>query len=117
MEYCQDRNSSTVSVYRLQASSSESRPPRTAATTSALRRMTQRLVPGAGKSAIVSGLPSGPITYLARGRRGSVIRKTHALRGRTEVHIYRPRLKICLSAWLQLVIPFGAVAGTPCDVS
>src|SRR5437660_9545783 len=79
MEYCQDRNSSTVSVYRLQASSSERSPPRTAATTSALRRMTQRLVPGAGKSAIVSGLPSGPITYLALGRRGSVMNKlTHS---------------------------------------
>src|SRR6187399_1311219 len=73
IEYCQDRNSSTVSVYRAQASSSESRPPRTAATTSALRRMTQRLVPGAGRSAIVSGLPSGPITYLTLGRWGSVI--------------------------------------------
>ena len=73
IEYCQERNSSTVSVYRQQASSSERSPPRTAATTSALRRMTQRLVPGAGKSAMVSGLPSGPMTYLARGRRGSVI--------------------------------------------
>src|SRR5580704_2188719 len=73
MEYCQDRNSSTVSVYRLHASSSESRPPRTAATTSALRRITQRLVPGAGKSAIVRGEPSGPITYLTLGRWGSVI--------------------------------------------
>ena len=38
----------------------DSRPPRTAAITSALRRMTQRLVLGAGKSVIVSGLPSGP---------------------------------------------------------
>jgi hypothetical protein len=38
-----------------------------------LRRITQRLVPGAGKSAIVSGLPSGPITYFALGRRGSVM--------------------------------------------
>src|SRR2546422_173952 len=63
----------TVLVLRLQASSSERSLPRTAATTSALRRMTQRLVPGAGKSAMVSGLPSGPMTYLARGRRGSVI--------------------------------------------
>ena len=50
MECCQERNSSTVSVWRLQASSRESRPPRTAATTSALRRMTQRVVAGAGKS-------------------------------------------------------------------
>src|SRR5262245_52913033 len=102
MEYCQERNSSTVSVYRLQASSSESSPPRTAATTSALRRMTQRLVPGAGKSAIVSGLPSGPITYLALGRRGSVMNKlTHStdqLSGQT----YSPPLKIYLSTTLQL---------------
>src|SRR5262249_59479673 len=56
-----------------------SRPPRTAATTSALRRMTQRLVPGAGRSAIVSGLPSGPMTYLALGRRGSFMNQlTHS---------------------------------------
>src|SRR3954466_7193762 len=76
---CQERNSSTVSVYRLHASSSESRPPRTAATTSALRRITHRLVPGAGRSAIVKGLPSGPMTYLALGRRGSVMHKlTHS---------------------------------------
>src|SRR5258706_2915274 len=73
MENCQDRNSSTVSVYRLQASSRESRPPRTAATTSAFRRITHRLVPGAGRSAIVNGLPSGPITYFTLGRCGSVI--------------------------------------------
>ena len=33
-----------------------------------LRRMTQRLVPGAGKSAIVKGLPSGPMTYFTLGR-------------------------------------------------
>ena len=57
---------------RLQASSRERRPPRTAATTSALRRMTQRFVPGVGKSAIVNGLPSGPITYWVLGRRGSI---------------------------------------------
>src|SRR5215467_11405001 len=73
IEYCQARNSSTVRVYRLQASSSDNRPPRTAATTSALRRITQRFVPGAGRSAIVSGLPSGPITYFALGRWGSVM--------------------------------------------
>ena len=47
------------------------RPPRTAATTSALRRITQRFVPGAGRSAIVSGLPSGPMTYFTLGRWGS----------------------------------------------
>jgi hypothetical protein len=39
-----------------------------AATTSALRRITHRLVEGGGKSAIVSGEPSGPITYLTLGR-------------------------------------------------
>ena len=48
-------------------------PPRTAATTSALRRMTRRFVPGAGKSAMVRGEPSGPMTYLTLGRWGSVI--------------------------------------------
>src|SRR4029078_11058064 len=73
IEYCQERNSSTVSVYRAQASSSDSKPPRTAATTSALRRTTQRLVVGGGRSAMVSGLPSGPITYLTLGRWVSVI--------------------------------------------
>src|SRR5215510_2599207 len=73
IEYCQERNSSTVSVYRAQASSSDNKPPRTAATTSALRRMTQRLVVGGGRSAIVSGLPSGPITYFTLGRWASVI--------------------------------------------
>ena len=56
----------------VQASSRESRPPRTAATTSALRRITQRFVPGVGKLAIVKGLPSGPMTYGVRGRRGSI---------------------------------------------
>jgi hypothetical protein len=47
---------------RPHASSSESNPPRTAATTSALRRGTQRFGPDAGRSAIDRGLPSGPIT-------------------------------------------------------
>jgi hypothetical protein len=68
IEYCQARNSSTVSVYRLHASSSESNPPRTAATTSALRRGTHRLAAGAGRSAIVSGPPSGPMTNFILGR-------------------------------------------------
>src|SRR5580704_15539630 len=96
IEYCQDRNSSTVSVYRLHASSSDSNPPRTAATTSALRRITQRLVPGAGKSAIVSGEPSGPMTYLTLGRWGSVI----STLTNSTTHCGRPYagpLKICLS--------------------
>jgi hypothetical protein len=44
------------------SSSKERSPPRTAATTSALRRITQRVAPGAGRSSIVSGLPSGPMT-------------------------------------------------------
>ena len=44
-----------------------------------LTPITQRLVPGAGRSAMVSGLPSGPITYLALGRRGSVMNQlTHS---------------------------------------
>ena len=32
------------------------------------RRITQRRVFGGGRSAIVNGLPSGPITYFAFGR-------------------------------------------------
>jgi len=47
------------------------------ATTSALRRITQRVVPSAGRSAIVSGLPSGPITYLSLGWWGSVMLFSH----------------------------------------
>jgi hypothetical protein len=39
-----------------------------------LRRMTQRLVPGAGKSVIVNGLPSDPITYLGLGLTGTVMK-------------------------------------------
>jgi hypothetical protein len=38
-----------------------------------LRRMTHRFVDGGGRSAIVRGLPSGPLTYLTLGRWGSVI--------------------------------------------
>src|SRR4029077_10748809 len=102
MEYCQAKNSSTVRVYRLQASSKDNKPPRTAATTSALRRMTQRLVPGAGRSAIVNGLPSGPMTYLARGRKGSVmINSTHST-DQLSPQNYSPPLKICLSPSYQL---------------
>src|SRR5258705_7731198 len=105
MENCQDRNSSTVSVYRLQASSRESRPPRTAATTSALRRITHRLVPGAGKSAIVNGLPSGPMTYFTSGD-GVLSWRTHKL-STTELTLatYAPRLKNCLSLTLQSESP------------
>ena len=43
-----------------------SSPPLTAATTSALRRTTQRLVDGDGRSATVSGSPRGPITCAGR---------------------------------------------------
>ena len=75
MEACHDKNSSAVSMYRLPASSKDSRPPRTAATTLALRSMPQRFVSGAGKSAIVNGLPSGPITYFAVGLSGALIQK------------------------------------------
>ena len=47
-------------------SSRDSRAPRTAVTTAALRRAPQRFfAPGGGKSAIDNGLPVGPITYLA----------------------------------------------------
>jgi hypothetical protein len=39
-----------------------------------LRRITQRFfIPGAGKSVIVNGLPSGPITYFGLGRTGIVM--------------------------------------------
>src|ERR1700733_10368606 len=58
--------------------------------------MTQRFVPGAGKSAMVRGEPSGPMTYLTLGRWGSVISNSHQLdhyRGR----LYAAPLKICLS--------------------
>jgi hypothetical protein len=43
----------------------------------ALRSMPQRIVPGAGKSAIVNGLPSGPITYFAVGLSGALIQKRY----------------------------------------
>lgn len=62
---CQESNSSAVSSYRLQASSSEIKPPRTAVTTSALRRATQRLVSGSGRSVNVRRDPWGPMTYMA----------------------------------------------------
>src|SRR5215470_212276 len=64
--------------------------------------MTQRFVPGAGKSAIVSGLPSGPITYFARGRRGSFMNRTHALDRPTFAPNYWVRLKIYLSTSYQM---------------
>ena len=81
----------------------ESRPPRTAATTSALRRMTQRFVPGVGKLAIVKGLPSGPMTYGVRGRRGSI---TNHLMHLIEqlAQRYAPPPKIFLRASDQLEI-------------
>src|SRR4249920_2718226 len=111
IEACQERNSSTVSVYRAHASSSDKRPPRTAATTSAFRRMTQRLVVVGGRSAIVSGLPSGPITYLTLGRWGSFI-GTLTKRDSTDSYCgesYKPRLKICLS--------MANASGNVCPVS
>jgi len=46
----------------LQASVRLRRPPPTAETTSALRRTTQRLVAGDGRSATVRGEPLGPTT-------------------------------------------------------
>src|SRR5665213_341393 len=61
--------------------------------------MTQRFVEGGGRSAIVSGLPSGPMTYLTLVRWGSVI---GTLTNSTDKHCvqgenYMARLKICLS--------------------
>jgi hypothetical protein len=64
MQNSHDRNSSAFSVYRLQASSNDKRPPRTAATTSALRRITQRSVLGGGRSARVKRRPSCPMTWI-----------------------------------------------------
>ena len=63
MACCQATNSSLVSLYRSQAASIVSRPPRTAATTSAFLRITQRWVLTGGRSAKVNGAPVGPITY------------------------------------------------------
>ena len=95
IDICHDRNSSTVSVYRLQASSRERSPPRTAATTSALRRITHRRVDVGGRSAIVSGLPSGPMTYLTLARCGSVIKYSQT---QTRLHRrYGLQFNICLS--------------------
>src|SRR5262249_61487713 len=72
--------------------------------------MTQRLVVGGGKSAMVSGLPSGPMTYLTLGRWGSIIGTL--LQNKTRLtdtaESYKPRLKICLS--------MANVAGRLCTV-
>jgi hypothetical protein len=86
IEACHDKNSSTVSVYLSHASSRLSKPPRTAATTSALRRITHLRVVAGGRSAIVKGLPSGPITNLTLGRIISVIVLTNFSRP-TQLHI------------------------------
>ncbi len=49
-------------VSRVQASSRPIRPARTAATTSALRRLTERLRLGGGRSSGVKGSPAGATT-------------------------------------------------------
>src|SRR3954471_1010041 len=64
--------------------------------------MTQRLVPGAGRSAIVSGLPSGPMTYFALGRRGSFMNRLTHSTDQLSPQTYRLPLKICLSTSYQL---------------
>jgi hypothetical protein len=74
------------------ASSSERSPPRTAATTSAFRRITQRVVPGGGRSATVSGLPSGPRTYFL-GRKGSVMLFSRYAKSRTNGACYALKFK------------------------
>src|SRR3546814_17323720 len=61
---CQDRNSATDRLERWQASSRVRRPARTAVTTSALRRITHRLVDGGGRSSRLSGFPAGPMMLL-----------------------------------------------------
>jgi len=74
MSRCHDKNSSIDKEYRLQASSSVSRPERTPATTSAFRRITQRLVLVGGRSASVIGRPM-PLSILPDRRPwGFVIR-------------------------------------------
>src|SRR6266853_714264 len=81
----------------MHASSSESRPPRTAATTSALHRMTQRFVSDAGRSAIVSGQPSGPMTYVNLARRLSDMTLTRTI-----------QLNLCvLTSTPQAIAGFG----------
>ena len=57
----QPASSSALSRYRLQASLSLNNPPSIAASSSALRRMTQCAVDEDGRSSIVIG-PSGPMT-------------------------------------------------------
>src|SRR6478672_1073701 len=70
--------------------------------------MTQRLVPGAGRSAMVSGLPSGPITYLTLGRWGSFIEALTTTTLMTTLQLngaYRLRLKKGLNAannWVKI---------------
>lgn len=70
--FCQETNSSSERPYRSHAASSVRMPPSTAATTSALRRMTHRLVDGGGRSFSVNGVPSGPITNRSSGATGNV---------------------------------------------
>jgi hypothetical protein len=55
--------------------------------------MTQRLVPGAGKSAIVSGLPLGPITYFGLGRMAIVIKTLTLTTKQLNTNGTRVRLK------------------------
>jgi hypothetical protein len=52
----------------------------------AARRITQRFVPGAGRSAMVSGLPSGPMTYLTLGRCGSVMENSRTMNSMTTLY-------------------------------
>src|SRR3954468_7548439 len=70
---CQPKTSSVVRRWRAHASLIDSRPPRTAATTTALRDATQRWASGGGKLARVSAVPSGASTR--RARAGEVIIK------------------------------------------
>ena len=65
-------NSSTVSLYFSQASSRLMSPPFTAATTSAFLRMTHLLVELGGRSVIVNGAPSGPMTKFSLEIRFSI---------------------------------------------
>ena len=74
MEACQERNSSTVSLLALQAFFQAQEPA--AHGGDDLRLAADHPATGVGleeRSAMVSGLPSGPMTYFTRGRTRSVI--------------------------------------------
>jgi len=76
-------------------------PTRTAATISALRRITQRVVPGAGRSASVSGLPSGPMTYFIF----RLLARSYCLRLAKRTHCNVPSFKTSFFAHEAIDLP------------